>query len=265
MSFFIDTHCHLNFNSFENDLPQVLERAGHADVRVIVVPGTDLDSSLSAVELAGLHPGVYSAVGVHPNDAETWEKNTAAALQSLAASPRVIAIGEIGLDYYRDRARREKQMEALNAQLALAAKMNLPVIIHNRDAFHDLWPILREWAARLRGDKRMVGVLHSFDGDSASALEAFQYGFLIGISGPVTYKNAEARRKVVESLPLEAIVLETDAPFLTPHPHRGRRNEPAYIPLIAAEVARVKNIDCREVQLASTRNAMQLFSLGNID
>jgi TatD DNase family protein len=265
VSFFIDTHCHLNFNSFENDLPQVLERAGQADVRMIVIPGTDLDSSRSAVELAGLHPGLFAAVGVHPNDAETWEKNTSAALISLAASPRVIAIGEIGLDYYRDRARREKQMEALIGQLGLAAEMNLPVIIHNRESFHDLWPILREWAARRRKCERMPGVLHSFDGDSAAALEAYGCGFYIGISGPVTYKNLEARRNVVESLPLEAIVLETDAPFLTPNPHRGRRNEPAYIPLIAAEVARVKQMDSREVQLATTRNAMQLFSLGSID
>lgn len=265
MSFFIDTHCHLNFNSFDNDLPQVLERSRQAGIRAVVVPGTDLESSQSAVRLAEFHSGLIAAVGVHPNDAETWDENTAAALRDLAASPQVKAIGEIGLDYYRDRSRRERQKEALTSQLALAAELDLPLIIHNRDSFHELWPILSKWAARGNRHERMLGVLHSFDGNSAAAHEAFACGFFIGISGPVTYKNAEMRRDVVKNLPVEAILLETDAPFLTPHPHRGRRNEPANIPIIAEEIARIKQIDIREVQLITSRNAMQLFSLGSLD
>ncbi len=269
MSYFIDTHCHLNFNLFQNDLPQVLERAQDNSVRQIVVPGTDLLSSRSAVDMCGNYPNLFAAVGVHPNDAGEWDGNTIAQLRELASSPFVRAIGEIGLDYYRDVTDHTRQKMIFSEQLNLAGELHLPVVIHNRSSIHDLWPILREWAVNLPSNDRdprpMHGVLHSFDGSEALALEAYKTGFFLGISGPVTYKNAHDRREMVKQIPLEAMVLETDAPFLTPHPHRGKRNEPSFIPLIAQEIAGIKQIDLTEVQLKSSQNAMHLFSLGSLD
>jgi TatD DNase family protein len=269
VSFFIDTHCHLNFNSFQDDLPQVLDRARENGIREILIPGTDLSSSQSAVELCGQYNHLFAAVGVHPNDTDEWNPGTVADLRKLAGNSRVKAIGEIGLDYYREKTEPDKQKMIFSAQLELAKELNLPVVVHNRNSVQDLWPILKEWAAGFSHDgpqqNSFHGVLHSFDGSDDLAQEAFENGFLLGISGPVTYKNARDRQESVAHIPLEAMILETDAPFLTPHPHRGHRNEPAYIPLIAQEIARIKNIDLAEVQLITSNNALQLFSLGSID
>lgn len=268
MAFYVDSHCHLNFNSFENDLPAVLERARSVDVKVILIPATDLATCHSAIKLCEESgPGLFAAVGMHPNDTSGWDSGTIAELRQLARSTVVKAVGEIGLDYYRDKTEPARQKAIFSSQLELAAELNLPVIVHNRSAADDLWPILREWAGGFRGNspggKSFFGVLHSFDGSLDLAMEAFESGFLLGISGPVTYPNAKERRETIRQIPLDAMLLETDAPFLTPQPHRGKRNEPAYIPIIAEEVAKIKQISPADVQLTTTSNAMQLFSLGN--
>ncbi|MHC1784881.1 MAG: TatD family hydrolase [Anaerolineaceae bacterium] len=265
MSGYVDTHCHLNFNSFQNDLPQVLERARQACIRAIVIPGTDPTSSQSAVALASLHSDLFAAVGVHPNDTGEWDENTISELRDLAASPKVRAVGEIGLDYYREVTDHARQKEIFLAQLALAGELGLPVVIHNRNSIQDLWPILKEWVKTNPSNRPIHGVLHSFDGSVELAEEAYAAGFFLGISGPVTYSNAQERREVIAKIPLECMLLETDAPFLTPHPNRGKRNEPAYIPIIAAEIARIKQIDITEVQSITSKNSTQLFSLGNLD
>ncbi len=260
-----DTHCHLYFELFREDLHDVLERSRACGITHIMVPGIDLETSKQAVALAELHPGLYAAVGFHPNDIVSgrWSPNTLKELESLARHPKVRAIGEIGLDYYRDRTPANLQKVVFQDQLGLAAQLNLPVIIHNRQALHDLWPILSDWQTMLSNSDSPLsnrpGVLHSYDGDLETALLAIRHHFLIGVSGPVTFKNATERQLLFTTLPLESLVLETDAPFLTPHPFRGKRNEPARVLNIAQKLAELKLLPLEEIALQTSRNAETLF------
>lgn len=267
MQLLTDTHCHLNLNIYQEDLAGTLERASEAGVQRILIPGIDVETSRRAVALAEQHPDLYAAVGVHPGDASSWNDTTLAILQKLAQHPKTAAIGEIGLDYYRDHAPRAIQRQVFREQLNLAAEMNLPVVIHNRDSFSDLWSDLMEWQEHLLKSKSPLaekpGVLHSFDGDLSTAQKAVERGFLIGISGPVTFKNARDRQSVVAGLPLEMVLLETDAPYLTPHPYRGRwPNEPAHVALVAEKIAALHNAAVETVARITWENAAQLFHWG---
>ncbi len=269
-----DTHCHLDFNRFDEDRPAVLERAVQAGVERILVPGITEDSSADAVRLAESHPRLYAAVGVHPNDADTWNAGTPAGLRRLAGSRKVMAIGEIGLDYYRRHVPRERQQHVLDRQLALAAELGLPVVVHLREeadgqdgpATSDLMKILEAWSSGLRTTGRSLasrpGVLHSFSGSLETALRAIELGFFIGVTGPVTFKNAAGRQDLVAGLPLDHILIETDAPFLTPVPHRGQRNEPAFVQFIAEKIAGLQSRSQEEVARVTTDNARTLFSWG---
>jgi len=259
-----DTHCHLYFELFREDLQEVLERSKASGITCIMIPGIDLETSRQAVALTESHPGLYAAVGFHPNDISGgWTQNTLKELETLARHPKVRAIGEIGLDYYRDRTPRNVQQEVFKVQLDLAADLELPVIIHNRDALQDLWPILSDWQSQLERSGSQIahrpGVLHSFEGDLETANLVIQHHFLIGVSGPVTFKNAKDRQLVIARLPLEALLLETDAPFLTPHPFRGRRNEPARIVNIAKKLAELKLLAVEEIAFQTSKNAELLF------
>ncbi len=261
----VDSHCHLYFDAFDEDRAEVIARARRNGVKVMLSLGVDVASSRATVALAEAHEGIYAAVGVHPNDAaRAWEgERTLQALRALAASPKVVAIGEIGLDYYRDRTPRPLQWHVLRQQLDLAAELGLPVSIHNREATADLFDILREWVDDLREEGSPLaerpGVWHAFGGSVAEGEEAIALGFRLGIGGPLTFKNAPERREVAAALPLQALLVETDAPFLAPHPHRGRRNEPAYVRLVAARLAEVHGLTLEEVAAATSRNARQLF------
>lgn len=261
---FTDSHCHLNFNLFKNDLDETLERAFSVGINRILIPGTDLQTSQLAVELSNQYPELYAAVGIHPNDANSWNDNTASALLDLANQPKVVAIGEIGLDYYRDYAPKSLQLEVLKNQLSIAARKNLPIIIHNRDAFIDLWPMLVTWRDSIKETNPRLflypGVLHSFDGDLSMAEKAIQNHFLLGITGPVTFKNATDRQKIVSELPLQSLLLETDSPFLTPQPLRGRRNEPAYTKVIAQKIADLHHITLDQIANTTSQNANNLFA-----
>ncbi len=261
-----DTHCHLNLNLYQDDLTGVLERAWNAGISRILIPAIDLETSRSAIALAEQDERLFAAVGVHPNDALTWTDSTLDDLRALAGHPRVVAIGEIGLDYYRDHAPHEVQLRILHEQLALAAEIGKPVVLHQREAEQDLWPIMRAWQADLVRMKAPLaarpGVFHSFDGDLAAAQQIIQAGFWLGISGPVTYKNASIRHEVASGLPAEKILLETDAPFLTPHPWRGRRNEPAYVVHIGQKVAELRGMSLEMMAEITTQNANQLFDWG---
>jgi TatD DNase family protein len=264
MPTFTDTHCHLNFHSFAEDLPAVIQRAIDQSHTRIMLPGTDLASSLQGIEIAKANPLCFAAVGVHPNDANQWETDTAAKLKTLATiHPEVHAIGEIGLDFYRDWTTPEQQRICFLAQLALAEELCLPVIIHIRDALSETFEILFAWQARLAAQEHPLanrpGILHAFPGTLEEALRGFEHQFKIGVGGPVTFKNAKDRQEVVKQLPLEAILLETDAPFLTPHPHRGKRNEPAYIPLIAEKIAELHEASVETVSKVTTANAEFVF------
>ena len=267
-----DTHCHLDLEQFDADRSKVLRRAEQAGLTRILIPGLSLTSSLSAVKLAQSHPLLFAAIGVHPTEASKYEHSTLNELRKLAQHPKVKAIGEIGLDYYWDSAPHDLQQKVLKEQLALAAELQLPVVIHLREkgdasggeCASDLLKILAEWVTGLRGARSPLasrpGVLHSFSGRLEMARAAICLGFFLGVTGPVTFKNGQPRQELVAALPLESILIETDAPFQAPHPHRGERNEPAYVRLIADKIALVQACTTEQVAAATSGNAERLFA-----
>ena len=259
-----DTHCHLDFESFHEDAAEVVARAAEAGVTRIIVPGLDLDNASAVLALAERFPGVYAAVGVHPNSAAGWRDEWVDALRELAQHDKVVAIGEIGLDYYWDKTPPETQHRALTAQLELSVELGLPVIIHNRDASEDVVRLLTAVAQESRKEKRDAekrGVLHSFSADWATAEAALGLGFYLGFTGPLTYKKADELRASAARVPLDRVLIETDAPFLAPHPFRGKRNEPAHVRLVAERLAQVRGLSLAEVAAATTANALELFRL----
>jgi TatD DNase family protein len=249
----VDTHCHLNLPQFDADGAEVVARALAAGVTQMIVPGADLPTSRRAVALAEQSPAIWAAVGVHPNDALGFDARALAELRGLAAHPRVVAIGEIGLDLYWKTVPLEQQQAAFVAQLQLAAELGKPVIVHDREAHAAVWEVLRTYRPP------MGGVLHAFSGDSALAEAAVAGGFYLGVDGPLTYKNSHALRAIFAAVPLERILLETDAPYLTPQPHRGQRNEPAYVRLVAEKLAEIRHLEISEVAQVTTANAARLF------
>lgn len=266
----VDTHCHLDAEAFEGDATtDLLGRARRAGVTRLVTIGTDLASSARAVRLARHHHAVWATVGIDPNDLPIDGGPLTAAMlaevEALAGAPRVVAIGEIGLDYYWNRTSRDVQRAAFEAQLALAARLGLPVVIHSRDADADVEAILTAWAADHpwrrgpAGAARPLGVLHCYAGDVALAERYAGLGFVVSLSGIVTFKNNAVTQAVAGALPLEALVLETDAPYLAPHPHRGQRNEPAMVRLVAEHVARLRGIDVGAVARGTSATAARLF------
>lgn len=251
----IDTHCHLDFPHFDQDRDEVLQRAARAGVAVVINPGTDLESSRRAVAFSQKYDNLYAAVGVHPHDASTVDGEALSELRRLAVHPKVVAIGEIGLDYYRDLSPRAQQRAAFQAQLELAAELKLPVIVHQRESAADVMAALREWAA----GGHTGGVLHAFSGDEAMADEAVSLGFFVGIGGPVTFQNARRLPEVALHLSLDRLLIETDAPYLTPHPHRGQRNEPAFLGLVAQRVAELRQLPLDVLVAQVTDNSRRLF------
>jgi TatD DNase family protein len=254
----IDSHCHLNFNAFDEDRAEVLARAKAAGIVAFINPSTNLDDSRQVIALAETIPNLYAAIGFHPNSAATLNDETLAQLRTLAAHPKVVAIGEIGLDYYWDKAPRPIQLQTLEQQLALAQELDKPVIIHQRESAADTLAVLRQWGA---AQAHPGLVLHSFSGDKAMAEEAVALGFYIGISGPVTFKNARDLPEIVAALPPERLLVETDAPFLAPHPFRGKRNEPAHVRLVAERVAALQGFTPAEMSRRLSENSIALFKL----
>lgn len=259
----IDTHAHLDAPQFNADRAAVVERAQAAGVKAIVNAGASLESSRQAVALAAQYPEVYASVGVHPHDAKTLDGEVLAALRELARQPKVVAVGEIGLDFYRNLSPQDIQRRAFQAQLAWAARLGKPVIVHDREAHAEVLKTLTSWAAGLTRSSLAgrVGVLHSFSGDLLMATRAIDLGFYISIAGPVTYQNARRLAEIVQALPLDRLLIETDCPYLTPHPHRGKRNEPAHVRLVAEKIAAIKGLPLDEVAATTTANASRLFEL----
>ncbi len=263
---YTDTHCHLDFDQYDDDRKQVISRAWEADVVWILNPGIDLKTSQKAINLSEKYPGkINAAVGIHPNYGNAWTETSISTLNEQAQNSNVVAIGEIGLDYYRTYTSIDLQRIMFKAQLSLARESSLPVIIHNRDSTDDLMQILTNWHQGLQRSNHPLadrpGVLHSFSADLKTAQKAIAMNFLVGIGGPVTFINASERKSITASIPLDHILLETDAPFLSPHPNRGRRNEPAYIPLIAAEIARLHYTTPIDVAEITYANARRLFNI----
>jgi TatD DNase family protein len=262
---YCDTHCHLDMSAFKEDFDAAVQRAVDAGLEFVVIPALDCATAQNALELPRERPAFfYTTVGIHPNYTAEVDPNCLSQLASLAVQPGVVAIGEIGLDYHWDAATPAQQKAVLVPHLELASELNLPLVIHNRDAEDDLGPILLEWQAALPAAhplKSRPGVMHSFTGPQELALELAEVGFYFGIGGPVTYKNGKDKQALVAMLPREKILLETDSPYLPPHPHRGERNEPAFIPLIAAKVAEIWGMSAEEVGRVTTANAKRLFGI----
>jgi TatD DNase family protein len=259
----VDTHCHLNLNNFDTDRLQVVERARDTGIIKILIPGIDIESSKSAIRYSQSFPDIYLAVGVHPNSGVTWLKDTVAKLRSMASQAKVVAIGEIGLDYYRDYTPHDTQRKIFLQQLELAAELKLPVIIHNRNATQDIMAILLDWYPGIKKSnsrlKQFPGVMHSFSANLDDAIKLIELNFKIGITGPVTFKNAKELQSIVVNLPLESLILETDSPYLTPQPYRGQRNEPANVRIVAEKIADLKQAPIEVVAQVTTESADQLF------
>jgi len=287
-----DTHCHLDFNKFDEDRDAVIQRALGAGVERILIPALDYESSLAGIKLAESHTIIFAAVGFHPTDLDKWDESSIEDLRALilesssllleqqkrasALQNKIVAIGEIGLDYYwvKEADKRAVQRDVLKQQLKLAQDVNKPVIIHMREendawfgqASIDLLEILSEWHQELSVQnhplKEKPGVLHSYNGNLETAQKALQLNFYIGVTGPVTYKNAEEKRQIIRQLPLERLLIETDAPFLTPVPHRGKRNEPAFVAHIADRIAEIHMTTREQIAEITSANANHLFGWG---
>jgi TatD DNase family protein len=254
----IDSHCHLDDRKYEGDVRRIVDEAVQAGVSTIITIGTDLRSSEKAVEFSHQFESVYATVGVHPHDAKTFNAQTIDRLRELSHDKRVLAIGEIGLDYYRDLSPRPMQKQVFVQQLALAVELKRPVVIHTRESFDDTLAIVAEFADDLPG-----GVFHCFPGTAEDAGRVFELGFHISVGGVITYDKSRMAAMVAE-VPLERVLLETDSPYLTPTPHRGTINRPALIALVRDKLAQIRGITPAEIERITDRNSRKLFGLAEL-
>ncbi len=255
-----DSHCHLQLDPSPLAAPALLERARAAGVRRFLVPGTTLADSEAAFDLASRHEGVFAAVGIHPHEAKDFlPARDGAALEALARRPKVAAVGEVGLDFHYDHSPRRRQMEVLEWMLDLARRLALPAILHNRESGGELLALLRRLAPRPR-----PGVFHSFTETAEYGRQALDLGYLVSFSGMITFRAADNIREAAGGLPLEAMLIETDSPFLAPAPHRGKTNEPAYVVETAKKLAAVKGTDLETVASVTTANFEKLFLPGKL-
>ena len=251
----IDSHAHLEMTEFDRDREEVIARATAAGLTAIITVGTTISDCEKAAEIARCHPRVYAAIGIHPHEVKGIDAGTYDTLRALAKQEKVVAIGEIGLDFFYDHSPREVQLRCFAEQLDLALEMDLPVIIHDRDAHAETLQMLE------RGRGRLRGVLHCFSGDLKMARECLEMGFHLSVAGPVTYKKADRLRAVAREIPAERLLVETDAPYLAPQPWRGKRNEPAYVVETARCLAELRGVPVEELERQMEENARRLFGL----
>lgn len=252
---FADSHAHLEMSEFDRDRDRAVGRALEAGVSLIATVGTNLQDCFKALEIASRFPSVYAVIGIHPHEVRDFDPAGYETLKKLAANKKVVAYGEIGLDFFRNISPPEVQIRRFEEQLEIAHELNLPVIIHDRDAHRETMDRLRRWP----GERR--GIIHCFSGDARMAAECLDLGFYISVTGNVTFKKSEQLRHVVRETPIERLLIETDAPYLTPEPHRGKRNEPAYVVFTARKIAEIKQIPTEEVGRITTENAKRVFNL----
>ena len=258
----VDTHCHLNFRSYDDDRVAVLQRARQAGVNRIIIPAIDLETCRQALDLAAADEGIFAAVGIHPNSSGESNDPALKRLSMLARRTRVVAIGEIGLDYYWDKSPKHMQRKALEMQLDLASELELPVIIHNREASEDVIAALEAWAPTAPPSlSGRLGVLHSFSATPDIARCALELGFYLGFTGPITFKKADALRAVATEVLRSRLLIETDGPFLAPQQRRGKRNEPAYVRYVNDKLAELHCLSAEEMARQTTVNAERLFAL----
>lgn len=251
---FIDSHAHLQWDSFDIDRDAVIKRAVKAGVETIVTIGFDLEGSRKGVALANQYPNVYATIGLHPHSAERFDPDALRKLRRMAEDPRVVAIGEIGLDYYRNLSSKQAQHDAFMAQLLLAEELQLPVVIHDREAHVDIVTALSEFRHKLRG------VLHCFSGSKEMAVQCIDLGFYVSFAGTVTFPNARNLHQLAVWIDSHSTLIETDCPWLAPQPVRGKRNEPAFVAYTAEAIARLKNMSVEDVAATTTANACDVFA-----
>ncbi len=254
----IDTHAHLFFENFKEDLNDVIKRAKDAEVEYLIIPSTDFKNAQAALDIAAQHENIYVSIGIHPHDCSDWQPDWIDRLRELASDSKVVAIGEIGLDYFYDFSPRETQIIAYKAQLDLALELNLPVIVHNREANGDMMNIAREYM-----DSGLRAQFHCFAGSDKDAKELVRMGHMISFPGNITFKNADSLRLIASSIEIDNILLETDSPFLTPVPHRGKRNEPMHVRLVAEKLAELHGCSFEDVARATTYNVYKFFGIGD--
>lgn len=251
-----DTHTHLNAYQFNDDLDEVINRAKENGVTNMVVVGFDRPTIEKAMELIDKYPHIYGCIGWHPVDAIDCTEQDLKWIEELSQHPKVVALGEMGLDYHWDKSPKDVQKELFRKQIRLAKKLKMPIVIHNREATEDIVTILKEEKAEEVG-----GIMHCFSGSMETAMECIKMNFYISLGGPVTFKNAKKPKEVAKEVPLNRLLIETDCPYLTPHPYRGKRNEPAYVKLVAEEIASIKGISFEELAEITTENAKTVFNI----
>ena len=252
----IDSHAHLDDRRFDKDRDKLIKSFKKSGIDLIINPGADISSSIKAVSLSEEYDNIYAAVGVHPHSAKEMDDSTVEILKSFTGRDKVVAIGEIGLDYHYDNSPRDVQRKRFIEQLHLAKEVNLPVIIHSRDAAGDTFDILKD-----AQDGSLEGVLHCYSGSVEMAREYIKLGFYISLAGPVTFKNSRVLKEVAKDVPLDKLLIETDSPYLTPEPYRGKRNEPIYVRYVAGTIAEVRGLAFEEVAKATSENAKRLFRI----
>ena len=252
----IDSHSHLEMPDFKMDLEEVIDRAKASGVGYIFTVGTEKKDWERTLEIVNSHPSIYAILGVHPHNAKEIDHETYPALKELCQNEKVRAFGEIGLDFYRDHSPREVQQKRFREQIRLAKELRLPIVVHDREAHHETLDILKSEKAEECG-----GIIHCFSGDYEMAKACMDIDFLISVPGNITYKNAESYRELIKRIPLESLLIETDAPFLTPVPFRGKRNEPSYVRYTAQKVAEIKKIPFEKVAEVTTENALRVYKL----
>lgn len=251
---YFDTHCHLNHESFSGDLEQVISNALKVGVNYILVPGWDVESSKKAVELSNKYSNIFAAVGIHPTEWQKADDQAIEEISRLALDPHVVAIGEIGLDFHHDPDHKDEQSELLFKMLSISEFVHKPVIIHSRASIDSLVVLLSK---RKMGTQ--PGILHAFEGNLSQALRFIDMGFLLGVGGPLTYKNSFEKQEVFANIPADSIVLETDAPYLPPVPFRGKRNEPAHLPLVGSKLSELRNQDTQNILDCVFQNSYKMF------
>lgn len=252
----IDSHAHLEMPEFKRDLRTVIQKAKESGVEYIFTVGTEKQDWKRALEIAHLHPSIYAILGVHPHNAKEIDDQTYPMLKELCQDGKVKAYGEIGLDFFRNLSPRDLQMRRFREQIELAKELRLPIVVHDREAHQETMEILKSEKAEECG-----GVIHCFSGDYGMAKACMDMGFYISVPGSITFKKAESFREIVKKLPLKSLLVETDAPFLTPEPFRGKRNEPSYVRYTAQKVAEIKNVSFEKVAEVTTENALRVYRL----
>lgn len=254
----VDTHVHLNSKKFKDDLPQVISRAHEAGVELMIVVGFDHETNIRAIELAEKYPFVYATVGFHPTDARHVKESDYETLTKQLNHEKVVGVGECGLDFYWDKEFKEKQIEVFRRQIELSIKFDKPLIIHMRDASEATYNVLSEY-------KDLKGIMHCYSGSAEMVEMYLKIGLHISLGGPVTFKNGRVPKEVAKIVPIDKLLIETDAPYLSPHPFRGKTNEPARVKLVAEEIAKIRDIPYTELAKKTAENAYKLFDIKELN